>query len=621
MPRPHSAYITPLRPLRCLLACSVLLILLLSGCGRSATRRTLLDAEAIMEAHPDSAYALLSALSVDSAAPEEDRALFALLMTQAMLKTYRLGTSPQDVIDSHGRMMDNAISYFEKENDRKRTMESYYYRGVVMLCNPDSLPYALQPFSISLDMAIEQKDTFCIAKNYDMMAEIYGQGMAYHDQAEAEKIALHYFKATGKETFINYSRYTLAGALFASGKHEEALARIDTLLSDIPQNEVTSLKVRALNIKARALYYCERYPEAISMIDHLDSIDQHQPDLTLFKAASYIRMDEIPAAKKLMEARAEDLDSVAKNMLIADMYVQDGSITPQARIMYDLYKGVEEDYNKMIVGNFNSIHALVARNKSHRYQIEMKYTKLIYGNGIAVLVIIVGILILLVVRFRKKRKETKRENEILKKRSNTLVDELSRREEELSNVSIENGKLEEKVEEQLSTIEALQNDCKELTSVLEENNNRHTSELENLKSEVREKSLYYFRSVNRTISEIAYHNRTVAEKELKRDYPKFKEYMASFEIGSPGFKNWEDILDVLTDGAIAYLRSKKLREEYVIMAIYLYYGYDVDSIVKFLNSDSKHIYNVKDRLVRKINQFSPDIQKKYEVILQRLNAK
>ena len=86
-----SRYLASKRSLRLLLACLALLILLLSGCGRSATRRTLLHAESIMEAHPDSAYALLSALCVDSAAPEEDRALFALLLTQAMYKLDILG--------------------------------------------------------------------------------------------------------------------------------------------------------------------------------------------------------------------------------------------------------------------------------------------------------------------------------------------------------------------------------------------------------------------------------------------------------------------------------------------------------------------------------------------------
>ena len=102
-------YLASKRALRPLLACAAIITLLLCGCGQSATRRTLLHAESIMEDHADSAYTILSALRMDSTAPEEDRALHALLLTQAMLKTHRLGTSPQDVIDSHRRMIDNAI--------------------------------------------------------------------------------------------------------------------------------------------------------------------------------------------------------------------------------------------------------------------------------------------------------------------------------------------------------------------------------------------------------------------------------------------------------------------------------------------------------------------------------
>ena len=220
MPRPHSAYITPLRPLRCLLACSVLLILLLSGCGRSATRRTLLDAEAIMEAHPDSAYALLSALSVDSAAPEEDRALFALLMTQAMDKTGRM---TRDSLSRPYSMITFAERYFSNHFDKERLMKSLFYKGVNISMRQERFTESLLPLYESLEYANEMDDPFWLGKIYQAMGDVFGTAKAYRDQCEMYRKSLQYFRQSKREEFIKYSEYELSNAYFNSENYKSAI--------------------------------------------------------------------------------------------------------------------------------------------------------------------------------------------------------------------------------------------------------------------------------------------------------------------------------------------------------------------------------------------------------------
>ena len=633
-----SRYLASKRSLWLLLACLALLILLLSGCGRSATRRTLLHAESIMEAHPDSAYALLSALCVDSAAPEEDRALFALLLTQAMYKLDILGISPKETIDSHGRMMDNAIGYFEKENDRKQTMESYYYRGVVMMCYPDSLPYSLQPFSISLDLAREQKDTFYIAKSYSMLSAIYGQGKAYHDQAEAEKIALDYFKVTGRENFINYSRFTLGSALFASGKHEEALARIDTLLSDLPQNEVTSLKVRALNIKARALYYCERYPDAISMIEYLDSIDQHQPDLTLFHAASYIERDDIPIAKKLMEAQAEDLDSIDSNILENILYQKSRDVSEELQAMYTLYDGLTEDYNEITQGNLNTIQSFAQRNAADRHHHEREVMRLqivIVGMVLLLLALAFGMLYFRFIRNKKKLSATGKELDVTRAELERILSDFQKKEEELEEMS----RIEEKMEQDINEIidkygagipdSDLRTDIKErLSSLIDYLKQLNEREISMTKWKMREVSLSYIHSVSRIISDICMRDRTVGDKKgrIVDEIESLKEYLDSFKVNSDAMPIREKLIDELTDNDISKLRTgaagrPKLREDYVLFALYLFYGFDSDTISELFKKEKNSLYSLKKRLNEKLKNLPEAQKERYEYVLARQNGR
>ena len=67
------------------------LITVLSGCTESETARSLDRAEAVMEEHPDSALAILGAIPSADVNSSADRALHALLLTQAQIKNRHRG--------------------------------------------------------------------------------------------------------------------------------------------------------------------------------------------------------------------------------------------------------------------------------------------------------------------------------------------------------------------------------------------------------------------------------------------------------------------------------------------------------------------------------------------------
>ena len=73
---------------------------------------TLHRAEALMNEHPDSAWAVLNTLSADEMGQNRTRALYALLYTQAQDKTYRDETN-----DS---LISIAVDYYRHTDDARR---------------------------------------------------------------------------------------------------------------------------------------------------------------------------------------------------------------------------------------------------------------------------------------------------------------------------------------------------------------------------------------------------------------------------------------------------------------------------------------------------------------------
>ncbi len=65
---------------------AILMFVVNSGCQPSRERRLLSHAEAVMEEHPDSAYKMLESIDTGALSSAGDKALYYLLMTQAMVK-------------------------------------------------------------------------------------------------------------------------------------------------------------------------------------------------------------------------------------------------------------------------------------------------------------------------------------------------------------------------------------------------------------------------------------------------------------------------------------------------------------------------------------------------------
>ncbi len=163
------------------------LITVLSGCSESETARSLDRAEAVMEEHPDSALAILGAIPSADVNSSADRALHALLLTQAQIKNGH-------IVDNDS-LINIAVSHYSDSDDSPRLMKSLFYKAQVEY-NRGDMTAAIVPAIRARELATEFNDSYWRAKAAELMADIYS---VTHYKSEAvkytEEAAEHYKKA------------------------------------------------------------------------------------------------------------------------------------------------------------------------------------------------------------------------------------------------------------------------------------------------------------------------------------------------------------------------------------------------------------------------------------------
>lgn len=163
------------------------LITALSGCTESETSRSLDRAEAVMEEHPDSALDILGAIPSADVNSSADRALHALLLTQAQIKNGH-------IVDNDS-LINIAVRHYSDRDDSPRLMKSLFYKAQVEY-NRGDMAAAIVPAIRARELATEFNDSYWRAKAAELMADIYS---VTHYKSEAvkytEEAAEHYKKA------------------------------------------------------------------------------------------------------------------------------------------------------------------------------------------------------------------------------------------------------------------------------------------------------------------------------------------------------------------------------------------------------------------------------------------
>ena len=182
---------------------ALITLIMAVACGHRPTRDALERADALIDEHADSALAVLQTIDTTRLSGRRDRALYGLLMTQALVKLHRPVTS-----DS---LIAPAARYFAASSDRHHAMRAIYYHGVVVYDNGRNSD-AIMKFFKARDLANELNDHFWAGLACRGISDIYNESYDKAEELKYAKEEYEHFLKSGRWLYIRYAKLDLARA-------------------------------------------------------------------------------------------------------------------------------------------------------------------------------------------------------------------------------------------------------------------------------------------------------------------------------------------------------------------------------------------------------------------------
>ena len=156
---------------------SILMSVSLSSCSSSVKSPLLLSADSLMEIYPDSALSILESISSPQKLPCADRALYALLLTQARHKNY--------IALGDDSLIKTAVEYYGDKKKSVRAAKAHYYWGATY-GEKGYTSFAVDEYLTAIRL-MPVRDEF-LAMIYDNLADCY-------EKDELDNVAMEAYRA------------------------------------------------------------------------------------------------------------------------------------------------------------------------------------------------------------------------------------------------------------------------------------------------------------------------------------------------------------------------------------------------------------------------------------------
>lgn len=168
-----------------------------------------------MDAHPDSAFHLLSAYEDSiNTLPEEAQMYYHLLTIQAKDKLY--------ITHTDDSLINRIVQFYEEENRPERLMLAYYYQGSVYRDMNDA-PRALKAFQQVADINRDSAPSDLMTRTYNQMGTLFAYQGLYDESLEANRQAARQFLLQGKKNRTSYAYRDMARMFDMKEQKDSAL--------------------------------------------------------------------------------------------------------------------------------------------------------------------------------------------------------------------------------------------------------------------------------------------------------------------------------------------------------------------------------------------------------------
>ena len=287
---------------------SIFMSVSLSSCSSPSVKNPLLlCADSLMETCPDSALSILESITCPQKMPRADRALYALLLTQARHKNY--------IALEDDSLIKTAVDYYGDKKKSLRAAKAHYYWGATYR-EMGYTSFAVEEYLTAIRL-MPVRDEF-LAMIYDNLADCYEKDDLYDIAIEAYRQAYQILEGESQQT---YPLRGIARICLLQNKKDSALFYYQKAL-DYASAEQDSSLIGALYHDLAMAYsekkdyiQADKYVSKAIMIQGQDAVN-----VCLSKAQIMLNLNKLDSASYFYSKNVDQLDIYGKAVYYDGMY-------------------------------------------------------------------------------------------------------------------------------------------------------------------------------------------------------------------------------------------------------------------------------------------------------------
>ena len=287
---------------------SIFMSVSLSSCSSpSVKKQLLLCADSLMETYPDSALSILESITYPQKMPRADRALYALLLTQARHKNY--------IALEDDSLIKTAVDYYGDKKKSLRAAKAHYYWGAIY-SEKGYASFAVEEYLTAIRL-MPVRNEF-LAMIYDNLAECYEEDRLYNVAIENYRAAYQILKGKDEQT---YPMRGIARVFLLQNEKDSALyyyqQALDCALADQDSSLIGALYHDLAMVYSEKKDYiqADKFVSKAILLQGQDAINT-----CLSKAQIMLNLNKLDSASYFFSKNMDELDIYGKAVCYDGMY-------------------------------------------------------------------------------------------------------------------------------------------------------------------------------------------------------------------------------------------------------------------------------------------------------------
>ena len=287
---------------------SIFMSVSLSSCSSpSVKNQLLLCADSLMETYPDSALSILESITYPQKMPRADRALYALLLTQARHKNY--------IALEDDSLIKTAVDYYGDKKKSLRAAKAHYYWGAIY-SEKGYASFAVEEYLTAIRL-MPVRNEF-LAMIYDNLAECYEEDRLYNVAIENYRAAYQILKGKDEKT---YPMRGIARVFLLQNEKDSALyyyqQALDCALADQDSSLIGALYHDLAMVYSEKKDYiqADKFVSKAILLQGQDAINT-----CLSKAQIMLNLNKLDSASYFFSKNMDELDIYGKAVCYDGMY-------------------------------------------------------------------------------------------------------------------------------------------------------------------------------------------------------------------------------------------------------------------------------------------------------------